>query len=78
MTAVIDLLPGNVVDHFGRSATFITQCPHPKYDGFALVVWRLDDGTTSLDALSPLQHIGVARPQTGEERIEALERALNP
>lgn len=55
---VAELQPGMVIAHTGRTATVITTCPHPLYQGFTLVVWRLSDGTVSFDALSPRQEVG--------------------
>lgn len=55
---VADLVGGDVVALDGRTATFIGRSHHPKYSGLELVVWRLDDGATSLDALDVLQVVG--------------------
>jgi len=57
---VIDLVGGDVVqmEMSERSAVFIGRSDHPMYPGLALVVWRLDNGGVSLDALSPLQVVG--------------------
>lgn len=56
---VCDLIGGDVVDSgIGRSATFIGRSDHPRYHGLALVVWRLDDGSVSFDALDYRQVVG--------------------
>jgi len=59
MTArVCDLVGGDVVDIGGRTGTFIGRSDHPRYPSLALVVWRLDNGTVSFDALSYQQEVG--------------------
>jgi hypothetical protein len=55
---VIDLVGGDIVDIGGRSGTFIGRSDHPIYPRLSLVVWRLDDGSVSLDALDPIQVVG--------------------
>lgn len=57
--------------------TFIVRCSHPFYEGFQLVVWRLADGTISLDALSPLQDVGEPAESTPTERRENLRKAIH-
>ena len=55
MTTVRDLLPGNVMEMSGNTATVIVTTPHPFYRGgsLALVVWWLhDEQRFSFDALS--------------------------
>lgn len=74
LRTVAELQPGMVIAHTGRTATVITTCPHPLHQGFTLVVWRLDDGTTSLDALSPRQEVG---DEVLGDRRAALRAALN-
>jgi len=55
---VYDLIGGDVVELGDHSATFIGRSNHPKYEGLALVIWKLDDGTFSFDALSYWQEVG--------------------
>ena len=74
---VNDLLPGAVIVNGDRSATFIARCWHPLYMGFMLVIWRLDDGTVSLDALTPEQEVGQQVAASEDERVEALRAALS-
>lgn len=76
MTLVKDLQPGDIVDHPMRSATFVMAVPHPLYEGFAMVAWRLDDGSVTFDALSPLQDVGVARLQLPGDRLASLRKAV--
>lgn len=80
MTAVQDLEPGDVVDGPAGmgSATFIAACPHPFYPGLMLVIWRMDDGSISLDALRESQDVGQARLTTITQRWDALRDALHP
>ncbi len=76
MTYVHELRPGDLVDLTLRSATFVAQTAHPLYPGLQLVVWRLDDGSWSHDALSPQQYVGEARATTLAEAHERLRAAL--
>lgn len=55
---VRDLVPGDRVTLAGESAVFITQAVHPVWPVLHLVIWRLGDGTVSLDALSVDQEVG--------------------
>jgi len=73
---VCDLIGGDVVAVAHRSATFIGRSDHPRYRGLALVVWRLDDGSASLDALDYQQEVGEVISQP-DGRLERLERALS-
>lgn len=54
---VKELLSGMVFRHAGREAVVIAHAPHPDYDGFELVIWKLDDETFSFDALSPIMEL---------------------
>jgi len=77
MIAVVqDLLPGNTVRLGGQSAVHISHSDHPKYPGFQLVIWKLNDGTWSLDALFDTQEVGEMEDETDEERWEALQKAF--
>lgn len=55
---VRDLKGGDVVELGDRSATFIGRSDHPKFIGLALVIWKLDDGSFSFDALAYRQEVG--------------------
>jgi len=70
---VAELVGGDVVSSAGRSATFIGRSDHPRYPGMQLVVWRLDDGTVSLDALDSRQVVGdvVSSRDGWGDRLEA-------
>lgn len=75
--AVRDLEPGDVVEAFpGARALYVTRTPHPLHPGLELVVWRLDTGEWSLDALSADQHVGElvdppASPDARRDRLRA-------
>lgn len=55
---------------------FVAQTEHPIYPQLRLVVWRLNDGSWSHDALSPLQEVGTPEPSTADERSARLLTAL--
>jgi hypothetical protein len=57
---VYELTPGDIVEIGKSKATFIARTSHPLFTNLSLVVWVLDSGKTSLDALSPLQDVGNA------------------
>lgn len=76
MTRVLQLTPGDEVGAFGRSGTFIARCPHPLFPGLQLVVWKMDDGSWSHDALRVEQDVGEAAPTTEASRELRLRRAL--
>jgi hypothetical protein len=85
MTTVSELLPGDYVlldsspTLLGNmGATFVVSTDHPRYRDFALVVWILDDGTPSFDALLPIQEVGQAQPSTAQQRADRLEAVLTP
>lgn len=73
---VKDLMPGLRIHQGSQSAVFIATTPHPLYLSLKLVIWKMDDGEWSLDALSAEQYIGEAEPASGPERRANLERAL--
>lgn len=79
MGAVVkDLIPGQCVGTGERSAVFIARCVHPvaRYAavGLYLVVWRLDTGEVSLDALAPQQDIGYVLPGDPATQLAAAIR----
>lgn len=76
MTRVIDLLPGDLVTVDHESAVYIAQARHPLWPSLQLVIWRMENGSWSHDALSPAQDVGRAAPSTAEEREQRLRRAL--
>lgn len=77
MTRLIELFPGDEVQIAGTSAVFVaSSSPHPLFPALTLVVWRLDDGSWSHDALSVLQDVGTRVPSTPAERITRLRRVL--
>ena len=77
MIRVMNLYPGDLVTSGGASAVCIARTRHPLYPEFALVIWRLEDGTISLDALAPWQEVGELAPASAAERLERLERAIH-
>jgi hypothetical protein len=56
------------------SGTFIASCDHPLFDGFTLVIWKMEDGTWSHDALLATQEVGEVVP--GEDRVANLQQAF--
>lgn len=76
LTRVSELLPGDLVSQGGMQAVFITHCPHPVWPRLRLVIWRLDDGGWSHDALDADQDVGEAAPATSEERQHRLRAVL--
>lgn len=72
---VNDLTPGDIVDNGITSATFIERTTHPIWPALMLVVWRMPDGSWSLDAFSARQDVGdVANGD--ESRDNRLRRAM--
>lgn len=78
MSRVIDLVPGCrvTVDQIKATATYIAQTRHPLWPHLQLVIWKLDDGTWSHDALSPMQDVGRIEPFTAEQLQRNLRAAL--
>jgi hypothetical protein len=76
MARVNRLLPGDKVSQGGRSAVFITACPHPVWEGLRLVIWRMDDDSLSLDALRGDQDVGQVEPIEPAARATRLRDAL--
>jgi hypothetical protein len=79
VTRVIDLIPGDLIHFSGRSSVFVARTEHPYYLGFAMVIWRMDQGDWSHDALLPNQELsGEVESATDEERRSRLFTALFP
>lgn len=77
MARVSDLMPGNKVTLLNRSAVFIARTEHPLWPHLQLVVWKMDDGTWSHDALNIDQHVGNIEPWAEPlDRRANLQRAL--
>lgn len=76
MTAVYALVPGDIVATDDRSGTFITATQHPLWPHLQLVIWRMDDGSWSHDALSAHQDVGTVQPADLFSRKAQLQRAL--
>lgn len=77
-TRVRELEPGmQFVIPGMNSAIFITQASHPYYKNLQLVIWRMDDGSLSLDALSPEQVVtGELQPCNREILRNNVKKAL--
>jgi hypothetical protein len=76
---VRDLVPGDVVwreEMPGVEAIFVARTDHPLFRSLQLVVWRMNDGTWSHDALDVDQEVGSVTLTTPEERLASLRRAL--
>lgn len=78
---VMDLQPGDLVNHGAHSATFVAQTSHPIWPHLRLVIWRVPEslglpGNWSHDALDRRQVVGTVRPATHFERQERLRAAL--
>lgn len=77
---VIELIPGmKILDptQYDIAHTFVAQCPHPLYTKLQLVIWRMQNGTWSHDALSPIQDVGECMPFTPTELKENLRAAFH-
>jgi hypothetical protein len=77
---VEDLMPGERITlpgpFEGMSSTFVARTQHPLWPSLQLVIWKMDDGTWSLDALDARQEIGDTAPSTEVERMNNLRTAL--
>jgi hypothetical protein len=77
MTAVRDLLPGDLVTApGGTAAVFLTACPHPVFHHLVLVIWRLPSGSVRLDELHPGDEVGAVDPIEPAARAARLADAL--
>lgn len=76
MAQVSELLPGDLVSQAGMSAVFVTHCQHPIWPHLRMVIWRLDDGSWSHDALRADQDVGAITDATSEERRDRLRHAV--
>jgi len=75
MIPLRNLVPGDEVEAFGVTSVFIGIITlHPIWPSLSLVVWRMGDGSYSLDAL----YIGTELPGTVDttNRLANLRRAL--
>lgn len=78
ITTVNELRPGDLVTQSGvGSAIFIASGTHPKYPGLRLVIWKLDDGTWSLDALRWNQEVGELIFSTAEQKWDRVQEAFH-
>lgn len=76
MSTVAELLPGDLVSNGGMSAVYITRTTHPIWPHLELVIWRMEDGSWSHDALLARQDVGAVTDATTPERRVRLHRAL--
>jgi hypothetical protein len=77
---VMELRPGDEVSLVApegvRTAVFVAETAHPLWPSLRLVIWWLDTGEWSHDALSAMQDVGPVQPSTDDERVERLKAAL--
>lgn len=74
---VCDLTPGDVVELNGFRGTFILRQQHPLWQTLQLVIWRLDDGRVSFDALDANQEVGnVVSSNDTFKRMDSIREAL--
>lgn len=69
---VAELAPGDRVTLGGMSATYVQQAPHPLWPHLRLVLWHMDDGSWSHDALAAAQEVGDLVPSGYESRMARL------
>lgn len=73
---VQDLGENDHVSNAGMSAVFVAQTQHPIWPALQLVVWRMQDGSWSHDALSPYQDVGHVALADSASRLVRLRGAL--
>lgn len=78
MAEVQHLLPGDVVALGDRQAVYVSRCQHPLWPSLQLVIWRMDDGSWSPDALDANQDVGTVLAVAPEQRRNRLRHALLP
>jgi hypothetical protein len=73
-----ELTPGDLVTNagVGMFAVFIARTTHPIWPQLQLVIWRLDDGSWSHDALDARQEVGEISPSNEADRSTRLRKAL--
>jgi hypothetical protein len=76
MNRVDELIPGDRIQVLAGSSTYVGRLPHPIWKDLQLVIWRMDDGTWSHDALDIRQEVGRILPTTPEQRMQCLKQAL--
>jgi hypothetical protein len=76
MNRVDELIPGDRIQVLGRTSTYVGRLSHPIWKHLQLVIWRMDDGTWSHDALDIRQEVGSIQPTTPEQRMQCLKQAL--
>jgi hypothetical protein len=77
VATVADLFPGDTVTQGGETAVFIAKAPHPAYATLYLVIWKLADGTWSLDALRGEQEVGDVLAAGGDARWHRVQQAFH-
>ena len=77
MSELNELIPGDKVVLSGMAAVFIGLGHSAAYPGLATVVWRLDDGTISIDSLRFNQDVGQVVFTESPARRQRLLDALN-
>jgi len=76
MAIVHELRPGDEVTLGDQKALFIASGIHPKYKALRLVIWKLTDGTWSLDALRWNQEVGEIVLATPQAKWQAVQEAF--
>lgn len=76
MSRIYELTPGDLVTNADMSAVFVARTEHPIWPHLQLVIWRMDGGSWSHDALDARQDVGLIRLATAEERASRLRDAL--
>jgi hypothetical protein len=78
MTTVSELMPGDIVQDEGLAAVggptracFVAQTTHPVWRSLQLVIWRLEGGRWSHDALDARQEIGWVVRRGGPDMVRA-------
>jgi hypothetical protein len=59
-----------------RWAVFVARTEHPIWPHLQLVIWRMDDGSWSHDALLARQDVGAVTDATPDERRHRLREAM--
>jgi hypothetical protein len=77
MSRVDELIPGDLVTvpAVNMSATFVARTTHPIWPNLQLVIWRLDNGSWSHDALDARQEVGDVSPANDIDRKARLRAA---
>ena len=76
---VNELTPGVVIECGVFRAMCLAVIPeHPVWSDLSLVVWILDDGRVSFDALRPMRDVGNVAEVFNKEKIRAWLLSYQP